>query len=138
MAHHGVAHQGTQSEADLGISVRVLHLPSPTPCESTFVTALQENILDMVIRLTNEPQKQWQLETVIANCPFRAIGSGTEKTDAQHLFFKYKCHEPGARSLSEGGEVVSVVKEILNDWCSMCMLYGRVLELQEYLKGGID
>ena len=92
----------------------------------------------MVIRLTNEPQKHWQLETVIANCPFRAVCSGTEKIDAQHLFFKYKYFEPGAHSSSEGGEVVSVVKNILDDWCSMCMLYGKVLELQEYLKGKIE
>lgn len=138
MAQHGIAHQGVQSEADLGLAIRILQLPNPEGCEKHICTTIQENILDMVIRLTIEPQKQWQLETIVANCPLKNLSFGAERNDARHLLYKYKYLESDRSLNVDGEEVVSVVKDILDDWCSICKLYGKVLELQDYLKGTVE
>ena len=137
LAHHGVAHQGVQSEAELGLAVRILHLPHPTGCEESTVTALQDNILDVVIRLTGESKQQWQIEIVLVNCPFY---SNSGKEDARHLFFEYEFVDPSCTSSESGqggvgGGTTSIVKQILDDWRCMCMLYDKAFELQEYLKG---
>ena len=135
-----MAYQGIESEAGIGLALSILSLPSPEGCDPQQVSAVQENLLDCVIRL-GEKQDHWTSEMIFANCPVECA-SDRNKSDTKRVYFTYSRvgdkQEEGCdseQSSAAAGTENSVVKKLLNNWCSVCRLYQHVVELQAYLKG---
>ena len=129
MSQRGVIHRGLESEAGVGVALRLSSFPPPLGTDPGLVSELQRNLLDCVIRL-DEKQESWMLEMLFACCPV-ACARDRNKAGAKRVYFTYSRASHGR----EAGAEPTVVQRMLDDWCSVCRLYEHAVDLMAYVKG---
>ena len=124
----------------MGLAVRLSSLPLPKDCDHSLVSSLLRNVLDCVLRFPDETQRTCLMEMTFDNCPLEGFAA-KEKGSTRHVFFEYRTEEAKHGSTDKAALNCdsqwygSVVKKLLNDWCSVCKLYRHAVELDAYLKG---
>eukprot|EP00058_Branchiostoma_floridae_P007849 XP_002593337.1 hypothetical protein BRAFLDRAFT_277116 [Branchiostoma floridae] len=138
LGRRGIPCQGVQSEGyDVGLSVKLLALPSLRGIPDHVVFKLKSDCLGCTFRLQGKTSRVWIAELVFANCPLVST-TQREQTSSRHVYFTYDGLKPESEASTsnntENANITLVMDKFMQDWHSIAEMYATVLDFARNYK----
>ncbi|XP_060079924.1 mediator of RNA polymerase II transcription subunit 14-like [Ylistrum balloti] len=119
---NGVVHSGIQVDSEGScFCLSILSLPDVEGCEKRACEGLKKALLSLKLRILNKPSRNWIVEFLFAKALLETANK-KESGSVQRVIFM---HELNLDNLKK------VVKEVIDEWYSICHLYSLVAEFAE-------